>query len=364
MANPERPFFGRVESLRGLGALAVALVHVGLYTWHGYPLLPTITNSAPLARIFTRAEVHLIPGHAALMLFFVISGFVLRLLLEHGPQNPWTATHHFVVKRVWRVFPIVWFALLLTACVDGPHCASPATWLANALLWDCSLNPTFWALQVEVVMVPAILLLYFAERRWSARLLVAVVVVLSVLSFVKHWALTPGLSGHAFAVLLGMTIPTYGRHLVVTLQRRALYPILGVALLLLEFVSPLCGLYSPWTRLAEGYAAWFLLSAVAYRPDIRGFAWLDARPLRMFGRISGSFYVLHMLFAHTFFALLKPDDLPALPQLGNWVLFVYLSSLTTFAWLSYTFIEAPSIALGKRLLMRQTTGRLRVAPVS
>jgi peptidoglycan/LPS O-acetylase OafA/YrhL len=160
-----------------------------------------------------------------------------------------------------------------------------------------------------------------------------------------------------------MTIPTYGRALLAKMRRRTLYLLLVVALLALELVSPLCGLYSPWTRLVEGYAAWFLLSVIAYRPELRLFAWLDARLLRALGRISGSFYVLHMILATAFFALLTPRHLPAVPYLGVWALLLFLFVLTVCSWLSYTLIEAQGIAIGKRLLLRRTAPALQVATV-
>src|SRR5262249_22205434 len=84
----DRPFFGRVESLRGLGALAVAAFHIASWNLHGHPLLPDLAKCEPLRSVFRRGDVRLIPGHAALMMFFVISGFVLRISLAYGPRQP------------------------------------------------------------------------------------------------------------------------------------------------------------------------------------------------------------------------------------------------------------------------------------
>ena len=48
--------------------------------------------------------------------------------------------------------------------------------LANMLLLDASLNGTLWALQLEVLMAPIIVLFYFLERSYGTRVLVAAAV--------------------------------------------------------------------------------------------------------------------------------------------------------------------------------------------
>ncbi len=53
--------------------------------------------------------LHLFPGHAALMGFFAISGFVLRISLQYGPQDFGRPERRFRVARLFRIYPIaVW----------------------------------------------------------------------------------------------------------------------------------------------------------------------------------------------------------------------------------------------------------------
>src|SRR5690606_15120773 len=97
----ERRFFGRVESLRGLGAMTVAGFHLSDWPLHGVPLLPHAgwADASWFDEILRRLGWLLLPGHASLMMFFVISGFVLRHALEHGPQRPLTAVGRFFTAR-------------------------------------------------------------------------------------------------------------------------------------------------------------------------------------------------------------------------------------------------------------------------
>jgi hypothetical protein len=62
----------------------------------------------------------------------------------------------------------------------------------------------------------------------------------------------------------------------------------------IQFASePLLGFYSRPAAVVEGYAAFVLLSVVAYRADIRGLSFLDHWTVRRLGVSSGSHYVLH-----------------------------------------------------------------------
>src|SRR3954449_4413703 len=89
----QRPYFHRVETLRGLGALTVAAYHMTGGTLHGVSLLPNIPwdSGGVTQDLLRRIGLVLLPGHAMLMMFFVISGFVLRLSLARGPQKLVTA---------------------------------------------------------------------------------------------------------------------------------------------------------------------------------------------------------------------------------------------------------------------------------
>jgi peptidoglycan/LPS O-acetylase OafA/YrhL len=178
-ARQARPFFTRVESLRGVGALAIAAYHFSGYALHGVLLLPhqAWSDVGNLQNAVGRLVLNLIPGHAALMMFFVISGFVLQVSLQYGPQRAGTAAVRFLIARVFRIYPIVIFGTLVVALANGwqtpplpDRPAQPldvATLLENFLLLDTTMNRTLWALQVEVLMAPIIVLVFLIERAYG-----------------------------------------------------------------------------------------------------------------------------------------------------------------------------------------------------
>ncbi len=361
-----RPFFHRVESLRGLGAVAIAAYHISGAALHGV----IFWNHSAWNEIRTTQDVlswlgfALTPAHAALMLFFVISGFVLRISLEYGPQKVSTAAAKFTLGRLFRIFPIVFFAVIVSAILYGgvihthDGAARPltaATLFANLFLLDASMNSTLWALQVEMIMAPVILVLYFLERRGGPRLLLAVALGTTVLAFWSTWAVWPPLSTNVFPFVLGMLVPTIGRRFAVNQSRRAATWWTAAMIAVLLCTDHWCGFYTRHSAVIEAYAATVLISLVAYRPDISALKFLDAWPLRRIGLASGSYYVLHMLTVAPFLALANvvvpaawATAYPA--AVGLVVVPTWLVVMALPAYVCFQCIEAPGVALGRRVI--------------
>ena len=306
-----------------------------------------------------QVELHLFSGHAALMVFFVISGFVLRVSLQHGPQDFAGAAIRFHIARFFRIYPIVIVGILVAAVTYTFHAEAPAppltlsTLLANMALLSVSLNGTLWAIQLEVVMAPIIVGLFFLERWQGPRALIAVAALTTALVF-RNWAIWHPLSWHFFAFVVGMLLPTVGRNWVSRLSRGACGWWLAAAGLGLFLPWPLLGFYSKYSAIIEGYAAAVLVCIAAYRVDLANFAWLDWRPVRLLGLASGSFYVLHMAVLPWIYPLvggLIPAwfalQAPALA--GPLAIFATLALYAPIAVLSYYLVEAPGIALGRRV---------------
>ena len=266
-AADARPFFTRVESLRGVGAVAIAAYHLSGFSIHGALLLPhqPWQGVGAAQNAVGQLILNLVPGHAALMMFFAISGLVLRVSLQHGPQDPGAATTRFLLARTFRIFPIVIFGSLVFALANGWQVpASPdrpegpldvATLMANFLLLDVSLNPTLWALQLEVLTVPIILLLYLVERSHGIRPVVAFALLTAVLSFAKQWALFEPLSHNLFAFVVGLLIPTLGRGLVARLSRPHARRWLACAVVAMFLPGPVIGFYSQLSAVIEAFGA-------------------------------------------------------------------------------------------------------------
>jgi peptidoglycan/LPS O-acetylase OafA/YrhL len=350
-----RPFFGRIDALRGLGALTVAGYHFSGCCLHGFALLqfdawPAATS---LQHAVARIGLFLLPGHAFVMAFFVISGFVLRVALEHGPQQTHTAIARFAIARLFRFYPIVAVAVFFSAA------SSPAwsgrTLLTNLLMFDVSMNSHLWAMQLELAMVPVILVLFFLERRWGSAPLAVIAVVTTGLSFAPRWLGWPPLSNNLFAFVIGMALPTLGRRFVAELSSGASAGWLVASATTMLLTAPTMGIYSRYSAVVEVYAAAILVSLAAYRPDTRGLRWLDLRPLRMLGSAAGSCYVLHMAAAPVLLAITTAvvpatwsERAPGL--VGGVVVAVWLAAIALPMIAVSRLVEMPGIALGRRVI--------------
>ena len=362
-----RPFFHRVESLRGIGAVMVAGWHVSGWHVNGIALLPhrPWLEAGWFQNALGRFELALLPGHSALMVFFVISGFVLRVSLQYGPQSVADATVRFHIARIFRIYPVVMLSMLLSAVAHGWQIPATATqpagaldaWTitANLLLLDVSMNSVLWAIQLEVLMAPVIVALYFLERWRGPWVLVAIAFVTSVLSFDKGWALWPPLSHNFFAFVLGMLVPTLGCRLVRALSLPGVHGLLLGVVLCLFLTGAVLGLFSRFSAFFEGYLAFLLVSIVAYRMEARGLRILDIKPVRLLGLSSGSYYVLHMtllMWIVPMIAMAIPAawSLQAPALVGPVVIAVAAAVLSVPSLASYYAVEAPGIALGRRVI--------------
>jgi peptidoglycan/LPS O-acetylase OafA/YrhL len=357
-----RPFFDRIESLRGLGTLAVAGYHFTGCCLHGVTLLPQAKwgDAGPVQTAIGRVGLFLLPGHAALMAFFVISGFVLRVSLAHGPQSVPTAGARFAIARIFRVYPIVLVATIiavLLAWQETGQGVDPRQFLKNLLLLDVSLNRHLWALQVELLMVPVILVLYFAERRWGPGVPFGVALIATGLSFAPGWAGWRPLSSNLFAFALGMAIPTIGRSFATRLSRRSISGVIAGSVAVMLCAGPSFGVYSRFSAILEAYAATALICLIAYRPDVRAFRLLDGRWLRRLGAASGSYYVLHMatvppVMAAVVFLVPASWSAQATGVVGVAVIGLWLAAIAPVLIAISGLVEFPGISLGRRVIRR------------
>jgi peptidoglycan/LPS O-acetylase OafA/YrhL len=53
------------------------------------------------------------PGHSAIVVFFVLSGFVIT----HAVNKPGTTLRHYVTHRLLRIMPVTILALLLSVAL-------------------------------------------------------------------------------------------------------------------------------------------------------------------------------------------------------------------------------------------------------
>lgn len=141
-----------LDGLRGLAAISVVLFH---YTTRYQSLFG---HARPL--------VASLPwGFYGVDMFFMISGFVISLVLERRPSPS-----SFLVARVARLYPAFWVSMLCTATVLLLAPLPGHDVLAADVAWNLTMVPelfnaraidgAYWSLQVELLFYAAMLGLY------------------------------------------------------------------------------------------------------------------------------------------------------------------------------------------------------------
>jgi len=215
-------------------------------------------------------------------------------------------------------------------------------------------------MKVECFATPLIFLSAWLVRRDGARWLWVAVLILFGLSFWGPYIHLLGDSSNLaslYAFVVGVLAQHYGRRL-----SNIRPPIATVIAILSVVLFCYCGTRKQTApiQLLECFSAACLVGLIAWRP-VAIFGPLDFSPVRFYGKISYSFYLLHVLgifFANKLLAL-SGISLSEMSASVGTIALTLLSALimTPAAYLSWRLIEEPFIKLGKHRLMKRSRGR-------
>jgi len=344
----------------------VALFHIGqAYFFNSAGLQRTLIAPAGKTLEFTWSDQLfriLGNGPGAVVLFFVLSGFVLTLVLQQGADRGVTKATLFFLARICRIYPavitsiVIFVALFLFTglSLTSPEQYSPWIVFLNGLLLSTTIDGVMWSLQLELIAAPVIFLVWLAWMRFGNKALTVTFGVLVILSFTRTWNHLigpPAAFGQLHAFIAGMAAFLCGRKIVDRLHHPALWlmgMIVGFAL-----SRAVIGWSSNWTILSEtlfGAAAVALLAFGKFNSREGRITELA----RFFGRISFSFYLLHPL-TMTLFASAAPT-LTTIVNAGIHPLVIAtaaficsVAAVTPLAWLQYQYVERPFIKFGRGL---------------
>ena len=332
-------FLPRLESLRGVAAVSVVGYHVGAIYWQ---IIPTGLN--------------------AVVMFFVLSGFVLARSLE---KNPSPAA--FFLSRVYRLLPPAAAAVLLFASLYwlfgyrvGGTDLGIVNVLLNALMIKSDINSVMWSMTVECAATPLILGSSWALARYGVTPLVVACVFLFGLSFWGPYVHVLGEYTNLaplYAFVMGVLAYGRGRDFLQLMSTRVQQALSVGAVILMAFCA-IRKQTAPVILLEVWGSAW-IIASIAFGPPNAVFRPLDYWLVRFYGRISYSFYLLHPLGIMLAIQCLSHFGLQ--PNVGTIVLATVLAVLLTtpLAWLSWRMIEVPSKRWGKS--QRAFAGAPRVA---
>lgn len=356
-----------LDGLRGLAAFSVFWAHVSF-------LFPASATTLYLDAF----PFHFLwDGGAAVDLFFVLSGFVLALPFV-GATARALDYRSFVMRRLFRMLPAYWAALLLALLLrnlvyqpdglvglsrwvreiwDTPvthildHLLLAGPWSGSSFIYPVrysdeatnSLDPVIWTLVVELRMslVYPLMILLLARTR-SAMSGIGLLLFAMALGFAAPvlWALPQFVLGGLltrFRVEIAARVARLGKLTVIGLTVIAIY-LYGVRYSL--------GMQPGWFQMHAlascGAALLIALVIGGHGRDL-----LRARAVQFLGAISYSFYLVH---------------LPLLIALVSWVragggsiwlaVLAALVASLLLAYAGYRWIELPAQALGRRLSLR------------
>lgn len=310
------------------------------------------------------SQTNIVIGQAAILVFFMISGFVIPMSLEEGGSNA-----KFWLRRAFRLFPIYWLSIALAfayLCFGGQlsvQISDTKTWLANLTLLQAWLNRpnvwgVFWSLHFEVAfyIVCSILSACRLLPRIGARTYGALLIAFG-LGCIARLLRTKNPTDDMYnylivhSALFGLLAYRYATGKV---TRRVFYGLISGLAGVLFLVWCVNHLLYPSVATPGQLMRSVIISVVGFG----AFIWLletRGRPLPALacwlGRRSYPIYLLHPLVL----ILLSPTHLPA------WAFMPCLIGATLLVVeVAHRFVERPGIALG-RLLERRPMSQATVA---
>lgn len=357
-----------LDSVRGLAALTV----IGSHYVNGYDLP---CRSDFCNRLLTYSPLHIFwDGAAAVSLFFVLSGLVLSLRYFRHSQQPdifYFNLGQYCAARICRIWLPYLAALILSAllyqyyhtvAVNLPPTIPkqndwlPSMWGQSAGWGELFKDSFLLGMRMEMVYVPQA---WTLSIELALSLLIPVGIILAargsiwLISFTLFAIYPLGVSPLLFHFMLGMLIAKHHAQINLYLHAKALarWIVVGLGFFLYTIGETLEGLlYPDLVGWLTGLGSALLLLCAWASGRIQRI--LSSPILRYIGKISYSVYLLHfaVLMTATPWFLDLLEATPAWFVAAWWAGFtatVILSAL--LAALFYHFVEAPSMALGKRL---------------
>jgi peptidoglycan/LPS O-acetylase OafA/YrhL len=354
--------YKQLDSLRGIAALTVFVGH-SIGTIVNLDLLNKITPT-PLSIFYN--------GYAAVMFFFVLSGFVLSLPFMNF-ERPLSLTA-FYTKRIFRIYPAFIVAILLSIVLkefvyDKYAMSNSVLWFKKYWAWDWNktnlkeilrtflligpgfktqlIDPPIWSLMVEMKMSMLLPFFILIVSRCGAIVNIALFLVISYLAFRYT-----GLQVSVF--YLGVLLAKYQYHLRNTLKT---WP--AIVLVLMMLISPL--LYDTGLEFLSFHSKPYYVIFSNYLPAIGScmiiISVLASKKLSalfehktgvFLGSISYSFYLMHFPVLITVTTLMI-NRFAYSAQIA-----VGLAFLLTIviAWLMMIFIEHPFQRIASRLVKK------------
>ncbi|TPI51412.1 MULTISPECIES: acyltransferase [unclassified Mesorhizobium] len=363
-----------LDGLRGIAAVSVVFYHSILHheVLVGTTLIQPIQGMTTLRDVLTKIMLSIFNGNNAVLLFFVLSGFVLSLSLEKSTGAPFAIVSKFVVRRVCRLYPALFGCLaayyLLSqffAQMGWAGVPSPNLWLAtlNALLVQITWHGPSTTIQAEMLAVPFVLAFFFFQKRFGS---VSALVLFSLSVFAMAQPVfvmgAPHMSAWISSFAIGMLIADRRfQPFFSGVSSLALWLIIAAFVIVRMFVP-----FNPdASTLGQVILCAALVGSVYYGDQSLTATTILANPVcRFLGKISYSFYLINVLFLLIVWSLVDPLGIYPTHALETGLLVgtVVVTLTLPFAYFSEKWLEQGGITLGRLLTTARTVPQTIPAP--
>jgi peptidoglycan/LPS O-acetylase OafA/YrhL len=349
-SRPER--FGYIDSLRGIAALLVIYLHLADWFLRNEPNLGAFDHWS-----FVALTDVIDIGKVGVIVFFAISGYVIPFSLMRRTDN---AVPLFVISRFFRLYPAYWLSLpaglVILVVVAHQHIDAPLV-VANATMLQQffgieNILGIYWTLQIELIFYALCIglfvigLLQKTKFIFSASVIfLAFALVLSAVRFYSGMKL-PVVVPLSLAVMFWGMIRRQaddGERTAVKMDV-SLLVVFAVVIPLVSFLAYNrdYGYNETWYRYTISYGvaiALFALCTSRVRINFAG--------MRYLGRISYSIYLFGPVAEQIILLSLLPRL--GLGQGAHLYIGITMVLAVAMAAVIYRFVEAPSIAFGRRI---------------
>jgi len=305
-----------------------------------------------------RLVAALSPGVAGVVLFFLISGFVIPFSVRGGLEP-----RRFALRRFLRIYPLYIVALVLLVIGGGfgllPEWnwlgdASPGTWFANLLLvQDYSgqrpILGVSWTLIIELgwygLFAASILVMKDSAATALSLLMPAGILAIAVASLLLGLRIPVARIGMVYAAVLGFQAFRFHAG---TINSGALMVQLALFMTVMALALGISfGVFHhPHVTMWQALAPWMivpvLFALLVVRRDWQTFQGLSAGMLPALGAASYSLYLLHPIAISFVFARFSPD----------WAVVIAVPATVMLAVAGYNWVERPGMAFARKLAFK------------
>jgi peptidoglycan/LPS O-acetylase OafA/YrhL len=353
-----------IDALRGIAALLVVWLHSASFLARTSE--KTLETSGWLYSAIGRFDV----GHAGVVVFFLISGFVIPFSIR--PERP-APVRSFLIRRFLRIYPAYWLSVPLAAIaifwIWGTDFSLREVLINLSLLQDFfrvrSAEGVYWTLVVELVFYALCIGLLLTGSLFDMRRIAALAAALGVVFAVVlaiSWSKRTIMNSPAVFWFLNLSVMFCGTLFRDRLRegRRDRFVDIVFSSMLLAYVVALplgTVLASGWrNNTMLPYAAGFLIFIAGTRV-LR----IQTRVTDWLGAISYSIYLFHtiVILSIDWWLLKQPVDSAWRTQhLGVYMALALCVTLLVSS-LVYVVVERPFIRLGHRLASNLQATRTR-----